>query len=107
MATELTIGGKSFACVKLSEADFKDVAAIYVVICVDAQGQWTVLDVGQSGQVGTRIDDHDRRDCWTRNCKNNIWVCVHTMPSSRFTKQDREQLESQLRTQYKPVCGKK
>jgi hypothetical protein len=68
MATNVTIGGRTFACVRLSEADFTDVAAVYVILCVGQDGNWTVLDVGQSGQVGSRIDDHDRKACWTRNC---------------------------------------
>lgn len=108
MATNVTIGGRTFACVRLSEADFTDVAAVYVILCVAQDGSWTVLDVGQSGQVGSRIDDHDRKACWTRNCtNNNIWVCVYRMPSSQYTRQDREKLEAELRSQYHPPCGKR
>jgi len=108
MATQVTIGGRSFSCVRLSETNFKDVAAIYVILCVAKDGSWTVLDVGQSGEVGSRIDTHDRQECWRNNCSNNnIWVCVYPMPSSQYTKQDREQFESSLRTQYSPACGKR
>lgn len=104
----LTIGGKSFSCVRLANADFKDVAAIYVVLCVGEGGSWTVLDVGQSGELGARIDSHDRRECWSGNCPGgNIWVCVYPMPSSRYTKQDRRQLERSIRDQYRPACGKR
>jgi len=108
MATNVTIGGRTFFCVSLSEADFTDVAAVYVILCVAQDGSWTVLDVGQSGQVGIRIDDHDRKECWTRNCaNNNIWVCVYRMPSSQYTRQDREKFEAELRSQYRPPCGKR
>lgn len=108
MATNVTIGGYPFVCVPLTEADFSDVAAIYVILCVAQGGSWTVLDVGQSGQVGNRIDDHDRKDCWDRNCSNkNIWVCVYRTPSTQYTKQQREQLESALRAQLNPKCGKR
>ena len=108
MATKLMIGGKPFVCVRLSEADFTDVAAVYVILCVEQNGSWTVLDVGQSGQVGSRIDDHDRKECWDRKCPSkNIWVCVYRMPSSQFTREDREQFEAQLRKQYNPLCGKR
>jgi hypothetical protein len=108
MATNLKIGGKTFVCVKLSEANFTDIAAVYVILCVDENGQWTVLDIGQSGQVGSRIDDHDRKDCWRRNCaSNNIWVCVYSMPLPQNTKQDREKIEAMLRSQYNPPCGKR
>ena len=108
MATNVTIGEKTFVCVKLSEADFTDIAAVYVILCVKQDGNWTVLDVGQSGQVGSRIDDHDREECWDRNCPSkNIWVCVYQMPSSQYTREDRERFEAQLRDQYQPLCGKR
>jgi hypothetical protein len=108
VASNVTIGGLPFVCVPWSEADFTDFAAIYVIICVVQGGSWTVLDVGQSGQVGSRIDTHDREGCWKRNCTNgNIWVCVYPMPSSRFSKQDREKVEADLRTRYGPPCGKR
>jgi hypothetical protein len=107
-AVALEIGGKPFVCVRLSEADFSDLAAVYVVLCGDPKGSWKVLDVGQSGQVGSRIDDHDRRACWVKSCaSSNIWVCVYRMPSDRYTKQDRERLEEELRAKYRPPCGKR
>jgi len=106
MATNLVIGGVSFVCVRLAEADFSDVAAIYVILCVGSDGSSTVLDVGQSGQLGSRIDNHERKGCWGRHCPNgNIWVCVHRMPGS--TKQQREQVESTLRSQFNPQCGER
>jgi len=108
MIKNVPIGGKNFVCVSLSEAEFADMAAVYVILCVAQNSSWTVLDVGQSGQLGSRIDDHDRKECWTRNCTNkNIWVCVYRMPSSQDTRQDRERFETELRSQYPVSCGKR
>ncbi|HES59118.1 MAG TPA: hypothetical protein ENO18_01690 [Caldithrix sp.] len=108
MATQVNIGGKKFSCVTLSESDFKDIAAVYVILCVAQDRSWSVLDVGQTGEVGDRIDDHDRKECWQRNCPNrNIWVCIYPMPSSQYSRQDREKFESYLRNQYQPQCGKR
>jgi hypothetical protein len=106
--TNVTIGGTTFVCVPLADANFTDVAAVYVVLCVAGDGSWTVLDVGQSGEVGSRIDNHDRRECWKRNCPSgNIWVCVYPMPLSRYSKEQREHFENGLRNQYSPTCGKR
>jgi len=103
----VTIGALPFQCVKLSEADFRDIAAIYVILCVDKDGNWTVLDIGQTGELGERIDTHDRKKCWAEKCpNNNIWVCVYKMPSDNYTKQDRLNLEKKIRNQYNPPCGK-
>jgi hypothetical protein len=105
---DLTIFSLPFKCVKLSEADFSDFAAIYVILCVDNSGSWKVIDVGQSGQVGSRIDTHDRQECWEKNCPNkNIWVCIYKTPSTLYTKEQRIDLEGKIRDYYKPVCGVK
>jgi len=107
-AVTVPIGGREFSCVGLADADFADVAAVYVILCVGEGGTWTVLDVGQSGEVGSRIDAHDRRSCWVRNCTSgNIWVCVYRMPSNQYTKEDRLRFEQALRAQYNPPCGKR
>lgn len=107
-SANVTIGGYSFICVRLADADFADIAAIYVVLCVDQNSQWTVLDVGQSGELGSRIDSHDRRGCWSRNCPSgNIWVCVYRMPSNQYTKEDRLRVEKSLRSQFNPPCGQR
>lgn len=105
----VTIGGYPFVCVSLANADFKDVAVIYVILCVDKDGSWKVLAVGQTGELGDRIDSHDRKTCWQNNCSNkNIWVCVYRMPSDKYTKQDRLKVEKHIRDTYGPLpCGKR
>lgn len=108
MPANLTISGYPFTCVPLADINFADVAAIYVILCVAEDGSWTVLDVGQSGEVGDRLDTHDRKRCWEQCCPNrNIWVCVHPTPSTKYTRQQRMQLESDLRRQLAPKCGKR
>jgi hypothetical protein len=108
MSTPVTIGGKPFACVRLADADFRDQAAVYVILCVGPGGSWKVLDVGQSGAVGSRIDSHDRKDEWHAHCSSgNIWVCVYPTPTSRFTMDERLKFEASLREQYAPLCGQR
>ena len=106
--TQVTISNRSFSCVPLIQADLRDVAAVYVILCVAQGGSWIVLDVGQTGELGSRIDDHDRRQCWSRNCASgNIWVCVYPMPSDRYSRQERLNLEAEVRRQYNPLCGRR
>lgn len=106
MSVELNIGGYPFACVGLADADFREVAAIYAVICVSEDHSWTVLDVGQSGELRQRIDAHDRMQCWEEKCASkNIWVCIHRMLSSQYTKEERLKLENYLRQNLNPLCG--
>ena len=102
----LPFGGRSFTCVRLAEANFKDLAAIYIILSVGEDRKYTVIDVGQSGELGTRIDSHDRMDYWKRNCPTgNIWVCAYPMPTDTYSKDDRLKFEQALRHEYNPHCG--
>jgi len=55
----VTISGRPFSCVSLAQADFVDMDAVYVILCVKPDKSWTVLDVGQTGELGSRIDSHE------------------------------------------------
>jgi hypothetical protein len=104
----LKIGSYPFACYPLANASFINIAAVYVILCVGQTGSWTVLDVGQSGELGERIDNHSRKDSWFQHCANkNIWVCVYPAPISQYTKEQRVALEASLRAMYKPPCGER
>ncbi|TAL70092.1 MAG: hypothetical protein EPN82_05635 [Bacteroidetes bacterium] len=108
MGVNVTISNLNCYCVPLVEADFKDIAAIYIILCVNSDKSWTVIDVGQSGELGERINNHDRIDCWKRKClNNNIWVCIYPMPTLKYTKENRLKLESELRSKYHNLCGKR
>lgn len=105
-SVNLTIDGLSCACTRLADANFSNIAAIYIVICVAQDKSWTIVDIGQSGKVGNRIDNHDRQDCWKRKCPSgNTWVCVYPTPTARYSEQDRLNLEHQLRSQHSNLCG--
>ena len=104
----VTIGGYQFACYPLANAGFINIAAVYVILCVAQSGATTVLDVGQSGELGERIESHPRRDSWFHHCPaGNIWVCIYPTPTNQVTKEQRLTLESTLRQQYKPPCGER
>lgn len=85
-----------------------DRAAVYVIICRASDGKDYVIDVGESGEVGVRIADHDRRPCWKGNCDGSLSVYLRYMPSAAgYTAADRRKVESEIRNQYTPPCGKR
>lgn len=78
-----------------------DRAAVYVILDTNRD----LIDVGQSGETGTRLSNHDRKLCWNRN--GGKWFAVRWMPSDRYSREDREALESEIRNNYDLSCGKK
>jgi hypothetical protein len=77
---------------------------VYVILCHrDAKN--FVIDVGESAQVKTRVDNHDRKDCWQLNCQGNLLVAVYYTPNLQSS--GRIAIEQEIRRQYNPPCGDK
>jgi hypothetical protein len=76
-----------------------DRASVYVILDVSNN----VVDVGQSGETGTRLSNHDRKPCWDRY--GGKWFAVKWMPSENYSREDREELEHKIRNFYNPPCG--
>lgn len=82
-------------------------AAVYVIICQSKDGKNRVIDVGESGETGMRLANHERRSCWKEKCDGSLSVYLHYMPSSQgYDADSRRQLERKIRQQYNPPCGK-
>lgn len=78
-----------------------DRASVYVILDADDR----VVDVGQSGETGTRLLTHERKPCWDR--QGGSWFAVRWMSSDRYSREDREQVEHEIRRSENPPCGKR
>jgi len=78
----------------------KPAAGVYVIWC-DPGKYWIVLDVGESENVVERIKNHDRADCWRRNCSGNIYYSATYISDQT----DRIDLEYRIRSQERVACG--
>ncbi|MHA1828361.1 MAG: hypothetical protein ACTSX6_06905 [Candidatus Heimdallarchaeaceae archaeon] len=85
----------------------KNRAGVYAILCKKSDGKYYVMDVGESGQSGIRIGNHDRKPCWEKKCDGTLSVYIRYMPTKEYTPEDRRKLESKIRKQYDPPCGKK
>lgn len=89
-----------------STDELKNEAGIYIIACSDGK-QFKVIDVGESDKIKNRIDTHDRKDCWKRNCKSgNIEFGVLYTPDMR--EEERIKIEMGIRNSPKRdvPCGK-
>lgn len=82
---------------------FHDVPAIYIVYTV-FNGKTVWLDVGETDELGNRIANHDRKNCWQRQASSNeIYIGVK-QEADEFA---RRQIEVDLRNQLLPLCGER
>lgn len=106
--------------IKISDIDFEgpysidtttipaNRAAVYVIICKSNKAdKYYVIDVGESGEAGVRLANHERRPCWEQHCDGSLSVYLCYMPSSQgYDSASRRALEAKIRRQYDPPCGK-
>ena len=84
----------------------KDNSGVYVILTrPDAASKWTVIDVGESATVKKRVEDHERKDCWTRHSKGVIGYSPYYMPHKQQS--GRMEVEQEIRDEYNPPCGKR
>ena len=79
-------------------ADLQDAPGVYVV--VSGEG---VLDVGQSSEIRTRVEGHDRDLCWDLNAVGAVAYGAHHMPEAGDLA--RIDVEQRVRAATNPPCG--
>lgn len=79
-------------------------AGVYVVWNKKGDS-WTVLDVGETSDVQERLTNHERTNCWSRNCSGTIYYSATYTPHLQQT--GRIAIEQRLRTLEDPPCGKR
>jgi hypothetical protein len=89
----------------LNTGPLLDYSGVYVILTKNhvPGSQWTVLDVGESGSVRTRIENHDRAPEWSRYSVGQLGVA--TFYTNGWQYSDRLKLEQLIRQQYQPPCG--
>lgn len=75
----------------------------YVILDNRMDGQWWVVDVGESSDIRQRVESHDWAVCWRCNRQGTLGVAVLHTPS--WTADHRRLLESRVREAYAPACG--
>ena len=89
-------------------------AGVYMVIAGSkaSDGKWDtssykLLDIGQSGEAGPRLDTHNRKDCWINNKPPNKTIIYKfaRMSSENFDETARRIVECCLRAHTRPPCG--
>jgi len=86
-----------------STDSLKDNSGVYAILDKRTDGNFYVVDIGESAQVKTRIEGHDRVGCWKKQAKGALYVAVHYTPNKQQS--GRKEIEQKLRDQFNPPCG--
>lgn len=62
-----------------------------------------MIDVGESDQIRTHVENHDREDEWKTNCVATIRYAVLYTPNMHRVQ--RQRIEQKIREEYQPTLG--
>jgi len=97
------IGGYTFQGWYSYASTLDDKSGVYAIGC-EKDGKHTVLDVGEAAKVKERVENHDRKDCWKKNCKGGtIKYAQHLTPNKQQA--GRKEIEKEIREKENPPCG--
>lgn len=99
----IPIGRYTFDGPYSSTSQLQDRSGIYAVLTSSNGQNFTVIDVGESATIKSRIESHDREDCWVRNRSGSLYWAVLYTPGQQQA--GRMQIEQELRKLFQPVCG--
>ena len=98
----INVGNYTFEGPYASSSYLNGQSGVYVILGNNGGNNWNVVDVGESSQLKTRVENHDRKMCWNGQKFANLHVAaIYANENSRMA------IESQLRTQFNPPCGQR
>lgn len=77
-------------------------SGIYAVLDHQKNGI-VVVDIGESAEVKSRIENHDRRPCWSENSNGTLEVAV--LYTTSLHQCGRKEIEQKIRNKFHPSCG--
>lgn len=98
----MTIKNYNFDGPYTSTNELMNIPGVYVILS-RLGSDYSPIDVGESEDIKSRIEKHDRKDCWNRNSLGSVSVAVYY--TSHLAEVKRREIESEIRGHLNPPCG--
>lgn len=100
----ITAGTYTFEGPYTDTSKLQNRSGIYAIHCCRDQ-KYFLIDVGESSDLKDRVENHDRKDCWKRNCSGTLTVSV--LYTQNLQQPGRIAIEQAVRNQFRPSCGQR
>jgi len=101
--TDTTVKGASGASYAFGVypwgTSFKAIGAVYLILKKNPSGNFTIIYIGQTGDLSSRFGSHHKQACFDRNGKTHIGV------KTESTEQRRLNIETDLINNYSTICN--
>jgi len=98
----LTVEKYTFEGPYTSANSLEERSGVYLIVCKNG-GNYNPVDVGESAQVKSRVENHDRGPCWKKSCFSTLMVAVLYTPN--LQQAGRRRIEKEIRNMYDFPCG--
>lgn len=103
----IKLGNYVFAGPYNTTNSLEDRSGIYAILC-QREGNNYLIDVGESANVKTRVETHDRKDCWNRMNRERLGnLAVAVYYTTNLEQHGRMAIEQEIRNQYNVSCGER
>lgn len=85
-----------------STSSLEDRSGVYAILD-NYNNSYYILDVGESAQVKTRVENHDRKPCWNSKLRGRLEYAVYY--TYNLHQQGRMEVEQDIRAKYNELCG--
>lgn len=97
----IKLGKYSFTGPFTSIKKLRDRPGVYAIVC-KVDREYFLLDVGEGSKLRTKVESHDKKACWTKNCNGQLMIYVRY---TKFLKQHgRKLVEQELTELFHPDC---
>lgn len=100
----IEIGNYTFEGYYSSPIYLEDQPGLYAIFCRIYEKD-SLIDVGESPNVKSSVEDNERWSCWRRNCPSALGYAVLYTP--KLNEKKRMNIEEEIRDKYNPVCGRR
>jgi len=100
----IKIGKYTFEGPYSTTDSLEDKSGVYLIVCKNNE-KYNPIDLGESATVKSRVESHDRKSCWTRNCSSTLMVAVLYTPN--LQQGGRQEIEQDIRNQFNFPCGER
>ena len=100
----VTIGGYGFNGPHDSPSKLSKSGGVYLILYLK-EAKYYSCDVGESGNIRERVENHDRKECWKTKCNGTLAYYELLTPGK--SQDERMEIEKKVRDSYKFPCGEK
>lgn len=95
----IDVGGYSFEGPYDNTGSINDESGVYA-IHDHRDNEYYIIDVGESKEIKSRVETHERKDCWNEKKKGSL-----TVSAIYADKENREKIEQKIRSKLNIPCG--